>query len=135
MDELDRRILRLLVIDSRMSYTEMANRVGMSEGTVRKRVRKLVMGGIIARFTIETGPEVFEAMVLVTTIAGSATSAIAERISGLRDVISAREVTGQFDIVALLSGDDITSINRGIDCVRGVEGVSKTNTLFVLNKW
>jgi Lrp/AsnC family transcriptional regulator of lysine biosynthesis len=113
----------------------MADRVGMSEGTVRKRVRKLVREGIITRFTIETGTEVPEAMVLVTTQAGSATSAVAERISVLRDVISAREVTGQFDLVVLLSGDDIASINRGVDRVRGVEGVSKTNTLFVLNKW
>jgi Lrp/AsnC family transcriptional regulator of lysine biosynthesis len=118
-----------------MSYTEMADRVGMSEGTVRKRVRKLVMEGIIKRFTIETGTEKPEAMVLVTTQAGTATSTIAEGIAVLGDVVSAREVTGQFDIVVLLSGDDIASINRGVDRVRGVEGVSKTNTLFVLNKW
>lgn len=135
MDELDRHILRLLVVDSRMSYTEMADRVGMSEGTVRKRVRKLVMEGIIKRFTIETGTEKPEAMVLVTTQAGTATSAIAEGIAVLGDVVSAREVTGQFDIVVLLSGDDIASINRGVDRVRGVDGVSKSNTLFVLNKW
>ena len=135
MDELDLRILNLLIVDSRMSYTDIADRVDMSEGTVRKRVRKLVLEGIITRFTIETGIEKPEVMVLVITQAGEATSAIAERIAGLGDVVSVREVTGQFDIVVLLSCDDISSINRGVAHIRGVEGVSNTNTLFVLKKW
>ena len=56
-DYYDRRILELLEQNSRISNTEISRRIGVSEGTVRRRINDLVDNGIIIRFTIETmGP-------------------------------------------------------------------------------
>ena len=56
-DYYDRRILELLEQNSRIPYTEIARILGVSEGTVRRRINDLVDNGIIVRFTIETrGP-------------------------------------------------------------------------------
>ena len=55
LDEKDKRILEMLLEDSRRPYHEIANdlKVNLSESTVRKRVKKLQDGGIIEKFTIK----------------------------------------------------------------------------------
>jgi len=47
MDELDRRIVRLLQVDGRASNAKIAREVGVSEGTVRRRLRHLIQGDVI----------------------------------------------------------------------------------------
>ena len=42
MDELDRKIIALLQLDGRASNAKIAREVGVSEGTVRRRLRRLV---------------------------------------------------------------------------------------------
>ncbi len=57
MDEKDTRILEMLLENARISYTEIANRLNISEGTVRKRIEKLEKDGVIQRYTIEVDPK------------------------------------------------------------------------------
>ena len=47
LDELGQRIVQLLQEDARQSYREIGRKLGVSEGTIRKRVRSLVGSGII----------------------------------------------------------------------------------------
>ncbi|MCI0867571.1 MAG: AsnC family protein, partial [Chloroflexi bacterium] len=42
MDELDQRIMSLLQIDGRIPNAEIARKLGVSEGTVRRRVGRLL---------------------------------------------------------------------------------------------
>ena len=53
MDEIDRVILELLEKNCRMSFNEMAQILGKTEATVRRRVKKLSENGTIEKFTIE----------------------------------------------------------------------------------
>ncbi len=47
MDDLDIRIIQLLQVDGRASNARIARDVGVSEGTVRRRLRRLVQDEII----------------------------------------------------------------------------------------
>jgi DNA-binding Lrp family transcriptional regulator len=42
------------------------------------------------------------------------------------------EITGQYDIAAIISAPVISEINSYIDEVRKIEGVSDTNTVIIL---
>lgn len=53
MDEKDKKILELLIEDSRRTYGSIAEQVDLSESTVRKRVDKLQKEGVIEKFTIK----------------------------------------------------------------------------------
>jgi Lrp/AsnC family transcriptional regulator for asnA, asnC and gidA len=53
LDEKDKKIIEMLFQNSRRPYHEIADKVGLSESTVRKRVIKLQQGGIIEKFTIK----------------------------------------------------------------------------------
>jgi len=56
VDELDLKILKMLQGDGRLSFTEIAGKLELSESTIRKRVQALVQKDVIKKFTIEIAP-------------------------------------------------------------------------------
>jgi Lrp/AsnC family transcriptional regulator for asnA, asnC and gidA len=56
MDEKDMKIIELLQENSRISYTEIAKILGVTETTVRKRIAELEKKGVIRKYTIEVDP-------------------------------------------------------------------------------
>jgi len=57
LDELDRKLLEILVKDSRTSLKELAAQVGLSSPSVSERLRRLEERGVIRAFTIEIDPQ------------------------------------------------------------------------------
>ncbi len=53
MDLIDLKILEELHQDSRISFNEISQKIGKTEATVRRRVKKLIDDGTIKKFTIE----------------------------------------------------------------------------------
>jgi Lrp/AsnC family transcriptional regulator for asnA, asnC and gidA len=53
LDEIDTKILELLEEDARRSFTEMAEKLKVSESSIRKRVSALQKEGVIKKFTIK----------------------------------------------------------------------------------
>jgi len=53
MDVIDLKILEELKENSRISFNDISQRVGKTEATVRRRVKKLEEEGIINKYTIE----------------------------------------------------------------------------------
>lgn len=56
LDALDWRILRELQDDARLSYNELARRVGLSSPSVAERVRRMEEAGVIAAYRAEVDP-------------------------------------------------------------------------------
>ena len=53
LDEIDTKILELLEEDARRSFTEVAEKLKVSESSIRKRVSALQKEGVIKKFTIK----------------------------------------------------------------------------------
>ena len=129
MDKIDLEILKILKSNARAKYVTIAKEVGLTEGAVRRRIKKLQRDGIIRKFTIETMAE-FEGVVLVET-EPTMTRNVAERMKR----IAARvfEVSGDYDIAAFIQACTIDDLNKKIDAIRNLPGVLNTNTLIKLN--
>ncbi len=56
IDEIDKKILDILMSNSRTPFTDIALRLNVSEGTVRKRVKRLEDQGVIREYTIDIDP-------------------------------------------------------------------------------
>ncbi len=56
MDKTDVILLQLLLMNSRLSYTELAEKLNLSVNAVHKRIQLLIEAGIIGRFTCKLGP-------------------------------------------------------------------------------
>lgn len=53
LDDIDRRILAILVDDARVSYSTLSKQVGLSRVSVKERVSELKRKGVIERFTVQ----------------------------------------------------------------------------------
>jgi DNA-binding Lrp family transcriptional regulator len=133
LDSTDEKIIEILKKDSRKPFVDIAEDVGLSESAVRRRVKTLIDNGIIKRFTLELStPDKTSALTLISVNPSVDTSKVSERLKTLEGVDTVYEITGQYDIVAIISAPTITDINKCIDNVRRIEGVDDTNTVIIL---
>jgi Lrp/AsnC family transcriptional regulator for asnA, asnC and gidA len=133
VDETDEKIIRILQADSRKAFVEIANEIGLSESAVRRRVKNLVDKMIIKRFTIELGASDKTSAITLISVASTAdTSAVSNQMMNLNGVKVVYEITGQYDIAAIIAAPAITDINKCIDDIRKIEGVSDTDTVIIL---
>lgn len=136
MDEKDKQIIKILKEDSRAAYADIGNQVNLSEGAIRKRIKTLTDEGIIRKFTIKvTTEEGAQAITLLATNPTYPTQEVSKRIREIPNVETLYEVTGEYDIVAVISGMNVTEVNECIEKIRRVEGIMKTNTMIVLRSW
>jgi len=136
MDEVDEKIIQILKKNGRASYGDIGKEVGLSEGAVRVRVKKLLESGVIKRFTIETGLlDKSEALSLISVDPSIPTSDVSAALRSIPGVESVYEVTGEYDIAVIISAGTIGEVNECVEKIRKVEGVLDTNTMIVLRKW
>ena len=133
MDETDKEIIRLLKQDGRAGYSDIGKQIGLSEGAVRKRIKVLADAGVIRKFTVRVGvAEGAEAITLLATNPAAPTQEVSEKIRRIANVETVYEVTGEYDIVAVISGMSVAEVNECIEKIRRVDGIMKTNTMIVL---
>ena len=136
MDETDKKIIQILKNDGRAGYAEIGNQIGLSEGAIRKRIKVLSDAGVIRKFTVKIGvAEGAEAITLLAANPSFPTQEVSERIRAIPNVETLYEVTGEYDIVVVISGMSVAEVNECIEKIRRVEGIMKTNTMIVLRSW
>ena len=120
MDATDLEILKILKKDARTKYVRIADSVGLTEGAVRRRVKKMVEQGAIRKFTVETTVD-FEGVVLVET----EPTRTGETTAKMREVADrVFEVSGNYDIAAFIRASTMDDLNRKIDIIRTLPGFS-----------
>lgn len=134
-DKIDEKIISFLKEDSRESFVDIGKKLKLSESAVRRRVKNLVEGGTIKRFTVEIDEEnATSAIVLISVDSATDTSKVSERLAKLEGVKTVYEITGQYDITTIISATNISEINSSIDALRKITGVIDTNTVIILRK-
>jgi DNA-binding Lrp family transcriptional regulator len=134
MDDLDREILSHLRQDARTPYTEIADRVGTSEGTVRNRVDRLVEEDVIERFTVATSTGNVKAMIEIGVDVNVDTGELGERIVDWHEVDFVWQVSGEDDMVVVLDAQDTARVNELITRARELEEVVNTKTRLILDE-
>ena len=134
MDDLDREILAILRRDSRTPYTEIADRVGTSEGTVRNRVERLIEEGIIERFTVATRTGNVKAMVEIGVAVDVDTGDISGRMADWTEVDFVWQVSGEEDVVVVADTADTGTLNELITRARELDEVVSTKTRLILDE-
>jgi DNA-binding Lrp family transcriptional regulator len=105
----------------------------LSEGAVRNRVQALVSSGTIRKFTLEVAPSIrVRSLTMISVDPSIPTYAISKKVEGLSGIESIYEVTGEYDIVCVVSQRDIEGLNQTIEEIRKLDGIVKTNTVIVL---
>ena len=133
MDAIDIGIIKELE-DGRLSFKTVADHLGLAEGTVRNRVRKLTDQGIL-NITGVVDPEALpeQSVVMIgVRVADMDLVSKAEEISKLRGVISVCVVTGRFDlIVTVMLEKDFTILKFYTEEAIKVKNIRSVETFVV----
>ena len=130
LDDKDKQILNLLQENARLSYTEIANELDVSEATVRYRVKKLNDAGVISKFTVLLDPRKIgypTTGVLMVKIAPEQFEDAAEKISALFETRHVLQTTGDYDILIVVKARSLEHLNevrQKIELIPGVKELS-----------
>jgi len=140
LDAIDRRILRLLREDGRMSHAAVAKTVGLSGPAVHDRVRKLEVAGIISGYTAVLDPVALDrshvAFVMVTLADGSEFAMdepIVARICEEPDVLEFHRIAGQDCYLIKVRTATNKDLEQLLRRIRMIRGVARTRTTIVLS--
>lgn len=132
----DRRILAALSDDARISFVELARRVGLSRSTVKERIARLERSGVIVGYTLRLGDSVerqrLKALVMIQVEAKSSVGVV----RALRSIEAVRElyaVNGVFDLSATVVADSTEDLDEALDKLGQIDGVEKTVSSIVLS--
>ncbi|MBI4300682.1 MAG: Lrp/AsnC family transcriptional regulator [Chloroflexi bacterium] len=136
IDSTDMRLIGLLQENPRMSVVEAASRLGASQPTVRKRVRRLLEEDII-HFLCLVNPVkmgyLHDCVIHIQVEAGKAED-VAEKISQMDEVSYVAYTLGPYDLsvgASFTSSDEIHAFLS--KKVAPIEGVVRTDTSYVLS--
>jgi len=135
IDEIDRKIIRALQKDGRVSNVEIARRVGMTEGTVRKRIDRLIDNDVI-RVTALVNPSAIGRP--IHTLIGlqvdmGALDSVIEQLVRKPVVCSVYYLTGEYDLVIETTFPDTDGLMRFLsDEIGRIPGIRKSSTSHVL---
>jgi Lrp/AsnC family transcriptional regulator of lysine biosynthesis len=129
VDSRDRQILEILRQNSRYTNTEIGNMIGVSEGTVRKRIARMIFSHTIKKFTVETSNDGVDGIVLVRVDLKKAQHVISEIKKKYSEIY---EFSGKIDIAVGIHSISLSELNSAVDAIRTLDGVKSTDTLIRL---
>ena len=136
MDELDRKIISLLQVDGRASNARIAREVGVSEGTVRRRLRQLIQSDVIKVIAVPNLEQMgygTAALIGIRTDPGRVDE-VAEAIAALEETHYLAVTTGAYDLftwVGVESPEKLGSFLR--NRVGAIPGIRRTETFVNLS--
>jgi Lrp/AsnC family leucine-responsive transcriptional regulator len=118
LDELDRRILEILVDDARISLKELAARIKLSSPSTSERLRRLEERGAIRAFTVDVDPRALgyelQAIVRIRPMPGKL-AAVQKLIGEIREFSECDKVTGDDCFIGRLHLRSIEHLDRILD--------------------
>ena len=131
LDNLDHQLIDMLSRDARVSNRRIAAELGVTEGTVRVRIKRLQRDGLIA-FTAITGFEMSKTprLGLITVQADiERLRAVAQTISDLPTIQAVMITVGQFNITAMALFDEVEAlVELASDHILAIDGVRHVET-------
>ena len=136
VDDIDRKIIRLLQEDSRKSFNKIADNLGIAVGTAYNRVKNLEDKGILKSYTIILDPTKLgyslTALILIQAD-GRYLPEVENELAKLDEIISIYDITGDYDVAVVARFMNRAKLNNFIKSTLKMPHVTKTVTNVVLN--
>ena len=141
LDGIDRRILKELQVDGRISNIELANRVGLAPTSMSDRLRRLQRQGYISGFGARLDPHRLGLglLVLVEVSLDKTTPDIFDKfaaaVSKTPEVLECHMVAGGFDYLIKARLPDMVTYRRFLgEILLALPGVRETHTYPVIEE-
>ncbi|CUA82693.1 MULTISPECIES: leucine-responsive transcriptional regulator Lrp [Pseudidiomarina] len=141
IDRLDRKILRILQDDGRISNVNLAQRVGLSPTACNERVRKLEREGVLDGYHARINPAKLGANLMVfveITLTRTSPDAFAEFSDAVREtpeILECHLVAGDFDFLIKARVPDMPSYRKLLgETILTMPGVNESRTYVVMEE-
>lgn len=133
IDDIDNKILHILIEDSRTSLKEIGKKCDISSVSVLNRIKRLKKLGIITGATLF--PAIHKLGFQIVATIGMETEANTDEIIAFfqqhTHLIEPSTSVGEYDLCAVVYAENLTSLNERIEMVRKRFGIKKV----VVNVW
>lgn len=131
IDELDKQLIDILALDARVSNRKIATDLGVTEGTVRGRIRRLQKEKLIA-FTAITSFELANntrmAIIGIQADVGEVRE-IADQVAKISSINAVMVTMGRFNIMAFCLFSELDSLHQiSSDQILAMAGVHHVET-------
>jgi DNA-binding Lrp family transcriptional regulator len=137
VDDLDRKILALLVEDGRRTLDDVGGQVGLSASAVKRRVDRLRSAGTLRGFTAVVDHAALgsqtEALVELFFAPGVLLDEVAATLGRRPEVVEAWSVTGEADAIARVRTRDNGDLERLIRDLQRDGRVVRTRSQVILS--
>jgi Lrp/AsnC family transcriptional regulator, leucine-responsive regulatory protein len=141
LDSIDRRILKELQADGRISFTDLAPKVGLTTSPCLERVRRLERAGVIKGYTATLDPRALDAGMLVfveLSLTYTTPEIFAEfkrAIARLPEILECHLVSGDFDYLIKMRVPDMNAYRALLgQLLVHLPGVRNSKTLVVMEE-
>lgn len=139
LDDIDRNIVTELMANARATYAEIGADVGLSAPAVKRRVDRLVASGTISGFTAIIDPWALgwqtEAYIEIYCEGTGRPEQLRGELAAIPEILSACTVTGAPDALLHVLARDVKHLEKTLQRVRALTGVTSTKTEFVLSRF
>ena len=135
IDEVDRAIIERMQTDGRIAYTRLGASIGLSEAATRQRVQRLIDGGIVQIVAV-TNPLILgfrRRMAMIGVRTEGPTEGIADALEAIADIEYLVITAGSFDFMCEVVVPDDERLLALTNRIRGVPGVTATETFIYLS--
>lgn len=136
IDEINRKILNVLLDNSRLSYRDIAKKVGVSVVTVLKRIKVLEKEKVIKGYSAELDYEKLDrdiSIVMKMRIAKGKLFEVEKKIATNDNVFAVYDVTGDFDCIIIAKFKNRRAMDAFLKKTQTYEFMERTETSIILN--
>lgn len=136
IDNKDKAILNVLLENGRLSYREIAKKVGVSVATVMHRVDALQHNKVIKKYTAALDYEKLGydiTVIIEVQVSKGKLEQVEKKISKHPNVMAVYDVTGAFDIIIISKFKNRKAMDAFLKLIQTYDFVLRTNTQLVLN--
>jgi DNA-binding Lrp family transcriptional regulator len=134
-DALDRELLAMLQLNARESVTTLGKKLGCARTTVIARISRLEKTGVIAGYTVRLNQAALARSLQACvglSVQPKAGGEVLKRLSKMPEVKEVYSVSGEFDYLAWIRTELPDQLDRLLDAIGAIEGVTRTRTSVVL---
>jgi DNA-binding Lrp family transcriptional regulator len=139
LDELDKRLLKKMKENCIKPFVKIAQELGVTEGTVRQRTKKLVDSGVIRKFTIDVDPINLGLPIvafLILSVSAGRISEVVDTLSKIDNIVEIHQIHTFGDLLVKVRSSTLEDLGTIIaEKVRPVKSVTVNNVVPVLKIW
>jgi Lrp/AsnC family transcriptional regulator for asnA, asnC and gidA len=138
LDEINYKILEILMRDARTPFTDVGRDLGISDATVHVRVKRMMDEGIIKKYTIVVDEEALgrkvHGFVLINVNPGSLENVAKQLVQNER-VSAVHEIHGPNDLIVKVEAGDLYEMRDLVLKVRKIPNVATSELITVFKVW